>query len=500
MGKMNFFKKEDASKAKVESLEKWKVLIADDEPDIHTLTKTVLNNFTYNGKKLEFLSAYSGAETISILEENKDVVLVLLDVIMETDNAGLVVTKKIRNELRNKYIQIVLRTGQAADVPEAEVVKNYEINDYKEKTELTADKLITTLTTAIRSYENIKALEKSKDEINELNYELTELLASFDENVIASKTDIYGRITYVSKAFCKISGYSQEELLKANQNIISSGNTSADVYKQLWKTITSGKTWRGELEDKNKNGATYWLYSIITPKYDSKGNFLNYTAISHDITSKKSIEYANKKIEHLNKEIEDTQKEVVFRVGAIAETRSKETGLHVKRVAKYSKLFALYYGLNEREAELLKQASPMHDIGKIGIPDSILNKEGKLTEEEFEIMKTHAQLGYDMLKGSNKSILKVASIVAYEHQEKYDGTGYPSGLKGEDIHIYGRITAIADVFDALGSRRCYKEPWEDERIFEFFKEQKGKHFDPKLVDIFFENLDEFLKIRDKFKD
>lgn len=500
MGKMNFFKKEDASKAKVESLEKWKVLIADDEPDIHTLTKTVLNNFTYNGKKLEFLSAYSGAETISILEENKDVVLVLLDVIMETDNAGLVVTKKIRNELRNKYIQIVLRTGQAADVPEAEVVKNYEINDYKEKTELTADKLITTLTTAIRSYENIKALEKSKDEINELNYELTELLASFDENVIASKTDIYGRITYVSKAFCKISGYTQEELLKANQNIISSGNTSADVYKQLWKTITSGKTWRGELEDKNKNGATYWLYSIITPKYDSKGNFLNYTAISHDITSKKSIEYANKKIEHLNKEIEDTQKEVVFRVGAIAETRSKETGLHVKRVAKYSKLFALYYGLNEREAELLKQASPMHDIGKIGIPDSILNKEGKLTEEEFEIMKTHAQLGYDMLKGSNKSILKVASIVAYEHQEKYDGTGYPSGLKGEDIHIYGRITAIADVFDALGSRRCYKEPWEDERIFEFFKEQKGKHFDPKLVDIFFENLDEFLKIRDKFKD
>lgn len=172
----------------------------------------------------------------------------------------------------------------------------------------------------------------------------------------------------------------------------------------------------------------------------------------------------------------------------------------VKRVAEYSKVLALKYGLDEKEAELLKLASPMHDIGKVGIPDSILNKPGKLTFDEFEIMKTHAQLGYDMLKYSSKPILKAASIVAYYHHEKYDGSGYPRGLKGEDIHIYGRITAIADVFDALGSDRVYKKAWEDERIFELFKEQKGKHFDPKLIDIFFENLDEIYKIRNMFKD
>ncbi|MCG3718643.1 HD domain-containing protein, partial [Aliarcobacter butzleri] len=205
-------------------------------------------------------------------------------------------------------------------------------------------------------------------------------------------------------------------------------------------------------------------------------------------------------IKNLNQEIENTQKEVVFTMGAIGESRSKETGNHVKRVAEYSKLLALYYGLDEKEAELLKQASPMHDIGKVAIPDAILNKPGRFDENEREIMNTHAALGYEMLKHSNRPLLKMAAIVANEHHEKWDGTGYPKGLKGENIHIYGRITALADVFDALGSHRVYKKAWDDERIFNLFKEERGKHFDPKLVDIFFEHLDEFLKIRETFKD
>ncbi|MFY9074679.1 HD domain-containing protein [Malaciobacter mytili] len=207
-----------------------------------------------------------------------------------------------------------------------------------------------------------------------------------------------------------------------------------------------------------------------------------------------------KTIKKLNKEIEDTQKEVVFTMGAIGESRSKETGNHVKRVAEYSKLLALYSGLSLKEAELLKQASPMHDIGKVAIPDSILNKPGRFDEEERQIMNTHTKLGYDMLKHSNRPLLKAAAIVSLQHHEKWDGTGYPKGLKEEHIHIYGRITALADVFDALGSNRCYKKAWEDEKIFKLFKEEKGKHFDPKLVDIFFEHLEEFLKIRDSFQD
>jgi HD-GYP domain-containing protein (c-di-GMP phosphodiesterase class II) len=202
----------------------------------------------------------------------------------------------------------------------------------------------------------------------------------------------------------------------------------------------------------------------------------------------------------LQKEIEDTQKEVIFTMGAVGESRSKETGNHVKRVAEYSKILALHYGLNEKEAEMLKQASPMHDIGKVAIPDAILNKPGPFNQEERRIMNTHAQLGYEMLKMSNRPLLKMAATVAYEHHEKYNGTGYPQGLSGENIHIYGRITALADVFDALGSDRVYKKAWDDEKIFQLFKEERGEHFDPKLIDIFFEHLDEFLAIRDTFKD
>ncbi len=202
----------------------------------------------------------------------------------------------------------------------------------------------------------------------------------------------------------------------------------------------------------------------------------------------------------LTQEIDETQREVVFTMGTIGESRSKETGNHVKRVAEYSKILALGYGLCNADAELLKQASPMHDIGKIAIPDAILNKPGRFNDYEREVMNTHAELGYHMIKNSDRHLLKAASIVAYEHHEKWDGSGYPQGKSGEDIHIFGRITALADVFDALGSDRVYKKAWDDEKILKLFKEESSKHFDPELIDIFFKNIDEIFEVRDSFVD
>ena len=142
----------------------------------------------------------------------------------------------------------------------------------------------------------------------------------------------------------------------------------------------------------------------------------------------------------------------------------------------------------------------MHDIGKVATPDSILNKTSALTPEEREIMNNHAFLGYEMLKYSKRPLLNIAATVAYEHHERYDGSGYPRGLKGEEISIYGRITALADVFDALGSDRCYKKAWSDDEIFQYFQEEKGKHFDPELIELFFDNLEQFLEIREVYKD
>jgi len=205
-------------------------------------------------------------------------------------------------------------------------------------------------------------------------------------------------------------------------------------------------------------------------------------------------------LNELTKEIEDTQKELIFRLGAAGETRSKETGNHVKRVAEYSGILARHYGLDPFAIEVLRIASPMHDIGKIAIPDEILNKPGKLTSEEFEIMKRHAEYGHEILAGSKREILKASAIIALEHHEKWDGSGYPSKLDGENIHIFGRITALADVFDALGSDRCYKKAWELEKIYDLIREQSGKHFDPALVELFFTHLDEFLEVREHLAD
>lgn len=212
------------------------------------------------------------------------------------------------------------------------------------------------------------------------------------------------------------------------------------------------------------------------------------------------VEEAVKDIKLLNEELVKTQIEVIFTMGAIGESRSKETGNHVKRVAEYSKILALEYGLSKSEAYLLEQVSPMHDIGKVAIPDHILNKPGKLSEEEFEIMKKHTEIGCDMLSNSDREIMNAAKIVAYEHHEKFDGKGYPRGLAGGDIHIFGRITAVADVFDALGSDRCYKKAWSDEKIVNLFHEERGRHFDPVLTDIFLNQFDVFLNIREKYKD
>ncbi len=313
---------------------------------------------------------------------------------------------------------------------------------------------------------------------------------AIDNSNIVSRTDLEGNITYINEKFTEVSGYSKEELIGRKHSIVRHPDMKESFFKELWDTILSGKVWTGQIKNRNKAGETYFVNTLIVPIKDKNKKIIEFMAVRHDVSQ----------IIKLHEELENTQKEIIYKMGEIGETRSKETGNHVKRVALYSKLLAQLYGMSSEEAHLLNLASPMHDIGKVGIPDSVLKKPGKLDKEEWQVMQSHSQIGYEMLNHSSRPILKTAAIVAYEHHEKWDGSGYPRGIQGEDIHIYGRITALADVFDALGSHRCYKEAWDDERIFALFKEQRGKHFDPTLVDLFFENLEDFLAIREKFKD
>lgn len=317
---------------------------------------------------------------------------------------------------------------------------------------------------------------------------------AIDNSNIILKIDTKKKITYANEAFLKTTGYSLGELIDKPYSMLKDYRVSTEDYekdmKNLDKYLLAGKIWKGKISNTKKDGSLFLCNVTLYPILDKNGNIVEYLGIRHDITEN----------ENLHKELEETQREIIYKLGEVGESRSKETGNHVKRVAKYSKLLARKYGLTTNDVNSLFTASPMHDIGKVGIPDEILNKAGKLTQNEWTIMKKHSQIGYDILKSSKREILQAAAIVSYTHHEKWDGSGYPNGLKGEEIHIFGRITALADVFDALGSNRCYKKAWELDKILDFFKEQSGKHFEPKIIDIFMDNLDEFLKIRDTYVD
>lgn len=199
-------------------------------------------------------------------------------------------------------------------------------------------------------------------------------------------------------------------------------------------------------------------------------------------------------------ELKKTRLQVIQRLGRASEYKDNETGMHVIRMSHYSYILAKAYGLSEIQSEELLHAAPMHDLGKIGIPDRIMLKPEKLTDEEFEIIKTHPQIGAEILGDDESSLISLAKSVALTHHEKWDGSGYPNGLVGEEIPLEGRIVALADVFDALTSKRPYKEAWSVEETMDYIKEQSGKHFQPELVNLLCENLDKIIKVKDQWKD
>jgi response regulator RpfG family c-di-GMP phosphodiesterase len=488
------------------SQEVWEVLIVDDEKQVHQVTKMVLNDFILDGKKLEFHSGFSAAEAKELIAAHPNAALILLDVVMESENAGLEIIKYLRNEMKNQAIRIILRTGQPGQAPEKSVIMDYDINDYKEKTELTTQKLFTTVVSALRSFRDIKVIEKSRNGLEEIIKSAPTLfelqsMKKFASGVLTQLISIVNaNDNAVHCSFAVTKGEEDIYILAASGEYALTGEQRARdvVPRDVFESI----------EQAFQAKTSVYSSSHMVIYFQSKMGMENVIYINGFQTLSEWERYlveiycANVSVAfeniYLNQELESTQKEIIYTMGEITETRSKETGHHVKRVAEYSRLLALKYELSEQEAEVIRLASPMHDVGKVGIPDAILNKPGPLTDAEFEVIKAHASLGYEMLKHSNKQVLNAAATIAQQHHEKYDGSGYPLGLKGENIHIYGRITAVADVFDALCSDRVYKKAWEMDRVLDFLQSEKDRHFDPVLVDLFLSHLDEFLVIKEKY--
>ena len=312
---------------------------------------------------------------------------------------------------------------------------------------------------------------------------------ALENSALISTSDKNGFITHANKALCSSSGYMEKELVGKNHNILKSSTTPKEMYKELWETISQGNMWHGLLQNRAKDGKSFWAETFIFPIFDDDDTLSEYIAIRHNVTE----------LIGLHKEIEETQRELIYRLGNAVEFRSKESGHHIKRVAHYSKLLAELYGLEKKECDILFSASSMHDVGKIAIPDDILLKPGKLTNNEWEVMQTHSEIGYNIFKNSTRPILQASAEIAYEHHERYDGKGYPRKIAAENISIFGRIVAIADVFDALMSDRVYKKAWDVEDVLKLFKEESGKQFDPKLIKIFLDNFDDFLEIKNRFQ-
>lgn len=490
----------------------WKILVVDDEEDVHRVTRLALSGMTIHGRGLELMSAYSGSESVDLMHRHQDIAIVLMDVVMETEHAGLEAVQAIRNELGNKFVRIILRTGQPGQAPERMVIERFDINDYKEKTELTAKKLYTVIHTSLSHYRELVAMHKSRLGLRKVIDATASIFEersreSFAQGVLEQLAAIVyasphamlvrasgiaatrgdgdpARIIAGTGRYHETAGRSAEDVMEA------------DVMETIRSTLAARRNSYGEKHFagyfETRTGSQNVLYLT------SEGPFADADRDMIELFCRNvAIGLENL---HLWAEAERTQREMILTLCDAVETRSRETGNHVRRVAESCRLLGELSGLGEKDCETLFLASPLHDIGKIAVPDHILHKSGKLDAEEWRVMQAHARIGAELFAKSPRPTLRAAGIIAGQHHERWDGQGYPERVSGEAIHIFARITTLADVFDALASRRCYKESWTEEQVMRYLVEQAGRQFDPQLVRLFVENADRFWRIRAELPD
>ncbi|GGE85816.1 response regulator [Massilia psychrophila] len=488
----------------------WKVLLVDDEPDIHDVTKLTLARFRLDGRALAFLHAYSAAEAKEILARETDIALVFLDVVMEKEDSGLEVARWMRKEHGNQFTRIVLRTGQPGQAPEERVIVDYDINDYKEKTELDRTKLFTTTFAALRAYRDIMKVEDAR--LAAVTYR--EGL----ERVIAASAHIFQQrnlkdfASGLLQQVVALLHLEQSMLLRLSGASLITGETEYEILAQIGELGNDVicPELIAKLDEARHNRISRLhgdTYVGFFPNSSGKASLLVLKGVDEisDIDAQllevfcSGVAIAFDNI-LLSQEITDTQAELILRLGDVVESRSNEAGNHVRRMSQVCFLLAQASGLPDDETTVLMHAAPMHDIGKIATPDSVLLKPGKLTPSEWEIMKQHPAVGLSILEGSSRPILKAAAVIAYQHHEKFDGSGYPQGLKGYDIHRYARIVAVADVFDALSHKRCYKDAWPIEQITAHLRDVSGHHLDPQYVELLIANMDKVLDINRRWPD
>ena len=485
----------------------WKVLIVDDEPDVHSVTRLALRGIEYKGGLVELLSAYSAEEGFRALSEDRDIALVLLDVVMETEVAGLHLVRRIRETLGNHLVRIVLRTGQPGHAPERDVVIAYDINDYKAKTELTTQKLFTTVISSLRAYESLLTIERSRQGLNKILEGSTNLYQQHSLRDFAS-----GVLNQIGA----ILGFGTQGILCARGLPGSSGTVQILGATGVFSELEQGNDFRAghqAFDEVTRAISSQASISDHCIYFRAQGNreFVIYFVPPWSLqpVERELLEVFCNRISaafdnlYYHEQMLRAQEATVVALADLAEFRDTDTGEHVLRVRKLSEGIARrllargHFGdqLTPRFLELIGMASILHDVGKVATPDHILFKPGAHTPDEREIMKQHSPIGSQILRKAaemveGSSYLSLGADIAGGHHEQFDGSGYPVGRKGEDIPLSARIVAIVDVYDALVHKRCYKEPWPQEKALDYIRERSGTQFDPRVVEAFLEFIAE----------
>jgi len=477
----------------------WRVLIVDDDVDVHAVTRLALRNVSFKGRELELYSAHSGREAYDILRDTPDIALVLLDVVMETDDAGLILARRIREELHNAIVRVVLRTGQPGQAPEQRVIIEYDINDYKAKTELTTQKLFTTVISALRAYESLNMLERSRIGLGKILAGATNLyqihslreFASGVLNQVSAILDVGADgvlclmqgdtgITTVVAATGGYSTLSEAELMPMTH--------------PLWPTIA--KAFAEKKSQFEHPANVLFIHTqenrevaiSVTPPWPL-------AQIQRDLLEVfcQRIAAAFDNL-YMFGQLRKAQEATVVALADLAEFRDRGTGGHVRRVQQLSSALAARMkarGVYDDELtpqllDMIGLASILHDVGKVATPDHILLKPGPHTAEEKVQMQSHAEVGRSILERAANmvdgvSYLTYGAEIAGAHHEHFDGAGYPNGLAGRAIPMSARIVAVVDVFDSLLHERPYKEPWPHTEVMTYITQRSGKQFDPEVV-------------------
>ncbi len=476
----------------------WRVLIVDDDPDVHAVTRLALRNVSFKGRELELFSAHSGAEGFTMLRDTPDIALVLLDVVMETEDAGLVLARRIREELGNHTVRVVLRTGQPGQAPEQRVIIDYDINDYKAKTELTTQRLFTAVISALRAYESLTMLERSRVGLGNMLAGVTNLhhpgsLREFASGVLVQVSAVLG--IGGDGMLCVMAVQGREPAVLAATGVWAGLAVSGKLplEEPLRPAIL-----RALADHHTENSPLGTVLPIKTQQQQRVGIAVCPPLAVADI-QRELLELYCQRIaaafdnQYLFEQVKRTEAATVALLAQAAECRRPGAAAHAERVRSLSVRIAnrlvergmVDPHLTTQMISMIGLASMLHDIGMDEACDGWADT-GVYTPEQRAAMQRHPAIGRATLEHADASVggvsyLTFGAIVAGAHQERYDGSGYPQGLAGDAIPLCARIVGVADVFDALISDRADRPARSCDQALDYFREQAGRQFDPEVV-------------------